>query len=256
MKRKEFQRMWDEMQKDGYFSHHPHYADWTTDQRGMTPAVPDRIDLEEPPEPPFDHLDFTACEVVFPRYSVELERAIKRNEYFWLPKMFAIPCGGTVLDVGCGFGRSLEWMRTIYGRCMGVDVSETAIRMAADRFAGIDGVEFRVGPGDGLPAQVADRSVDLIYAFNVFEHIPRSFAAAYLRDFVRVLRPTGCAVFNLLSGIQEHAQDGPPGSEWRIGYSANAATSMIHRAGLRVAASVRWSLPDSSACWLWFQVSA
>jgi SAM-dependent methyltransferase len=253
MKRDEFQRMWNEMQKQGYFSQHPHYVDWTMDPGALKPVAPERVDLAQPPEPPFDRIDFRASDVTFPRYTEELERAIKRNEYFWLPKMFALPRGGTVVDVGCGFGRSLEWMRTIYDRCVGIDISEAAIRLATERFAGIQGVEFMVGPGDGLPAQIADQSVDFIYAFNVFEHVPRSFAAAYLSDFVRALRPAGCAVFNLLSGVQEHAQDGPPATEWRIGYPADAATAMIRDAGLQVEAAVRWGLPDTPASWLWFQ---
>jgi SAM-dependent methyltransferase len=221
----------------------------------MKPAPSSLLVLERPPEPPFDRLDFTAREVVCPGYSEEFERAIKRNEYYWLPRMFDLPRRGTVLDFGCGFGRSLEWLRFLFERCIGVDISETAVHMAAERFAGIEGIEFMVGPGDGLPRQIADTSVDLVYAFSVLEHIPRPFALANLRAFARVLRPGGCAIFNLLSGINEDADNGTPGTEWRIGYSAMAAAEMIGDAGLRVINRVRWSLADSPACWLWYQVS-
>jgi SAM-dependent methyltransferase len=246
MKRDEFQRMWNEMQKQGYFSQHPHYVDWTMDPGALKPVAPERVDLAQPPEPPFDRIDFRASDVTFPRYTEELERAIKRNEYFWLPEMFALPRGGTVVDVGCGFGRSLEWMRTIYDRCVGIDISEAAIRLATERFAGIQGVEFMVGPGDRLPAQIADQSVDFIYAFNVFEHIP-VLAAAYLSDFVRALRPAGCAVFNLLR-VREHAQDGP--GHWiRIGCPADAATAMVRDAGLQVGQPSAGD-PDTPASWL------
>ena len=45
-----------------------------------------------------------------------------------------------------------------------------------------------------------DESFDFVYSTIVLQHMPPEFALGYLREFARVLRPGGLAVFTLPAG--------------------------------------------------------
>ncbi len=245
MRRADFKEMWEAMQRAGYFADHAHYADWFDDQPHAGNDHSAELDV-------FGDLDEFTEEVVFPgSYSDDLERLIKRTEPLWFPRLFPISNTGTALDVGCGFGRSLDWMHRVFDRVIGVDISEHAIELAGRRLAEVDNVELHVGEGDGLPPAIAEHSVDFIFSFNVFEHIPRPFTKRYLEDFRRVLKPGGMAVFNLLSGSHEWTRSGKAHTEWSIGYSQRAITRLVRDAGLEVDRRVRWCMENGGAYWTW-----
>jgi len=87
-----------------------------------------------------------------------------------------------VLDIGCGTGGT---MRALAGlaRFVGLDMSPTAARFAADR----TGNAVVAGVATALP--FADGSFDGVLALDVIEHIPDDALA--LREARRVLRPGG-----------------------------------------------------------------
>jgi SAM-dependent methyltransferase len=78
--------------------------------------------------------------------------------------------GNVVLDVGCGTGANLASLAAEY-RCVGIDTSGEAIRLAQHRFPK---VEFREGYA---PAAVRDvlPQASLVLLTDVLEHVPDDF---------------------------------------------------------------------------------
>ncbi len=90
--------------------------------------------------------------------------------------------GGTVLELGCGYG---DFINNI----------QCGVKIAADRWPGITkhlqpGVRAVVGEITRLDG-IADRSVDFVFASNVFEHLTKDELTLCLSEVRRVLRPEG-----------------------------------------------------------------
>ena len=173
------------------------------------------------------------------------------TEAHWLPQLVALPADGLAVDIGCGYGRSVAWLKDRFTRVIGVDISPFIIGRARDAFQGMTNVEFYVSEADSLPLDVPDRQVAFLYAFTVFQHIPREYTRAYVQQARRKLRPGGVFVFNLLSDMNEDLNTGTAGSEWAIGYSSAAATALVQQAGLNLQRLVRWRAAGAPASWLW-----
>jgi len=243
-----FQQMWQAMQQHGYFEHHPHYRPWFSEEEDESCDPACRALL--------DRVSRTTTEVVFPDTDEQrLQRLIKTYESTWLPRLFELSRGTVGLDVGCGFGRTLAWLHTWFDHVIGVDVSQHAIALAGQRLQGVDNVQLLVNDGASLPATIASSSVDFIYSLNLFEHIPRSFARSYLRDFARVLAPGGRAVFNLLGGVNQLRRSERYGVEWAIGYSQRAIRRLVHSSGLTLSRQVVWRLHTGAAHWVWVEAT-
>ena len=98
--------------------------------------------------------------------------------------------GESILDLGCGYGgRTLEFQRAVGGRAIGIDVDPRMLAPAASfaRSMGADTVSFVAGVGEALP--LADDSIDLIFSYDVFEHVEDPERC--LAECQRVLKPGG-----------------------------------------------------------------
>jgi SAM-dependent methyltransferase len=90
---------------------------------------------------------------------------------------------GEILDVGCGTGRYLEWMREKGWKANGIDMSEAAVEKARQK-----GLDARAGDLlDGSPW--AKGSFDVVTMWDVIEHL--SAPAPTLRVIHGLLRPGG-----------------------------------------------------------------
>lgn len=90
------------------------------------------------------------------------------------------------LDVGCGIGSLHPFVRTLFPRLCGVDVSERSIEQAARQNPG---VEYRSYAGEALP--YPDEEFDLTLAVCVMHHVPLADRLALVGQMRRVLRPGG-----------------------------------------------------------------
>jgi SAM-dependent methyltransferase len=114
-----------------------------------------------------------------PRPSPWLVRAVRERDF--RPR-------ASILDAGCGTGTNTIWLRRQGFRVTGVDISPTAISIAATRArrAGVT-VDLRVASVDKLP--FGRESFEAAVDTGCFHSIPMRLRTQYSREIARVLSP-------------------------------------------------------------------
>ncbi len=103
------------------------------------------------------------------------------------------------LDFGCGVGRLSQALAEHFERVVGVDIAESMVERAREFNRHGGRVEYRVNTASDLHI-LESGSFDFVYSNITLQHIPPGPAAEYIRDFFRVLRPGGVAIFQVPSG--------------------------------------------------------
>lgn len=116
----------------------------------------------------------------------------------------------TVLDFGCGCGRTLQHFYTKNDcQLFGCDVDSSAIGWMQRNY---DGVTFAVNQFNP-PLPFSEENFDLIYSVSIFSHLNEHNQFQWLNELGRVLKPKGLA---LLTFQGTHAfqlfRNGPMGS--------------------------------------------
>ena len=106
--------------------------------------------------------------------------------------------GGRALDLGCGVGRVTQALAEHVARVDGYDVSAAMLEQARRLNRHGDRVRFHLTEGADL-RDVADASVDLAYTVHVLQHMELRYQRAYLAEVLRVLRPGGLAVVEVVT---------------------------------------------------------
>lgn len=127
---------------------------------------------------------------------------VSPNVRLWKERFPAGRKAGTVLEMGCGFGRIPLYLSTEKGfTCStyyGVDISETMLltwQRYRERFGFLPGarcVLFRQPAETRLPLE--DNSVDVVISCALYNHLRKQDVAASLNEVGRVLKPGG-AIF-------------------------------------------------------------
>ncbi len=119
----------------------------------------------------------------------------------YLPRVvdFDAYAGRRVLEVGCGIGTDLVRFARGGAQVTGVDLSETAVRLARSNFAlhGLDDADLLIGDGQSLP--FLDSSFDVVYAHGVLQYTED--ANAMIAECHRVLRPGGDGIFMVYNRV-------------------------------------------------------
>jgi 2-polyprenyl-3-methyl-5-hydroxy-6-metoxy-1,4-benzoquinol methylase len=90
--------------------------------------------------------------------------------------------GGSLLDVGCGNGQTLEWMAALGWQVQGLDTDLVAVQVARSK-----GLKVMEG---GLQSQeFATGSFDVIFMGHVIEHVHAPLSL--MKECYRVLKPGG-----------------------------------------------------------------
>jgi 2-polyprenyl-3-methyl-5-hydroxy-6-metoxy-1,4-benzoquinol methylase len=251
--------LWNQMQKDGYFEKYPSYRRWVSSFGNALPSLNEDVPGQKEMPELLSGIDFGATEIVFATrgdagpliyFNEEIDPALKLAEEIWLPKMVDLDPGMIVLDIGCGFGRTEEWMMRRVKEVYGVDISDYIIDVCKKRFSGKRNVHFCVNSGYDL-SLFEDSKFDFIYCFNVLQHIPRRFTEKYLGEIKRTLKPGGLTLFNMLSGINEKLDGGPQDINLSIGYSGENTEKLLVRAGLTSVKTYLWRLKNDDSFWIW-----
>ncbi len=103
------------------------------------------------------------------------------------------------LDFGCGVGRLSQALAERFQEVVGVDIAESMVAKAREFNRHGSRVQYVVHANDDLSC-FEDRMFDLVYSVITLQHIPPEAAAAYIREFFRVLRPGGVALFQVPCG--------------------------------------------------------
>ena len=106
-----------------------------------------------------------------------------------------------VLDFGCGIGRLTQALAGYFDRVVGVDISETMIKLAKvfNRFE--ERVCYLRNQGDDLEL-FEDQTFDFVYTNIVLQHLRPEMTRRYLEEFRRTLRSGGLLIFQLPSHLQ------------------------------------------------------
>jgi len=112
---------------------------------------------------------------------------IRSTRYEMLSRYLA-PAGRRVVDVGCGSGEIVRWLRSQGADAVGVECGEVMIQEA--READPDHPEvYLEGVGQDLP--LPGESADAVVMSFSLHHVPASEMVNALREAHRVLRPGG-----------------------------------------------------------------
>ena len=101
-----------------------------------------------------------------------------------LKRFIGNPEGLKVLDVGCGKGAFTKRLHEEGARVHGMDITASFVNAAA---MNVPDAEFRCRSATAIPFD--DDSFDVVYSFEVLEHVPETGKA--VAEMARVLRPGG-----------------------------------------------------------------
>jgi SAM-dependent methyltransferase len=113
------------------------------------------------------------------------------------PVLVGVP-RGRALDLGSGLGRVTRALAQRFEEVVAVDVSEEMVRRAQELHptAEFPNVNFHATDGVHLPLE--DESVDFVFSYEVFQHLPsREVMRGNLLEVARVLRPEGLALIHV-----------------------------------------------------------
>lgn len=110
--------------------------------------------------------------------------------------------GGSALDFGCGVGRLTQALAEKFQEVDGVDISPSMIGLARKFNRHGARCRYHVNSRDDLSLFPSQR-FDFILCYIVLQHVGPTHALSYIREFVRILRPGGLAVFQLPTRLRE-----------------------------------------------------
>lgn len=94
----------------------------------------------------------------------------------------------SILDLGCGEGTRLKYLCARGKKCLGVDISKTAIKLAKRNYPKIT---FKIADLEKLP--IENEVFDLCYLVSVLEHLDRP--EVVIKEAIRVTKGGGKIVF-------------------------------------------------------------
>jgi SAM-dependent methyltransferase len=99
------------------------------------------------------------------------------------------------LELGCGHGRNVEFLRRLAKNITLVDVNDSCLLACRQRFGdSLEGCGFHYCKtiGNRLDG-VDDASITLVYSWDTMVHFDKLVVRDYVREIARVLRPSGHA---------------------------------------------------------------
>ena len=123
--------------------------------------------------------------------SADLRRAYLYKARLRMLKRLNIT-GKVVLEVGCGSGPMTKYLVNNYSEVNAIDISSEAIKICKSHLKN-NNLKLQVALAEELPFE--DSSIDIIFAYDVFEHIEKLEVA--LAESSRVLKNNGILYFSV-----------------------------------------------------------
>lgn len=141
-----------------------------------------------------------------------------------------------VLDVGCNMGQLDRLLAGVFGHVLGLDISHEALQHWGKTAAGLKNMDCILFGGEGL-SLIRDGTFDVIFAKDVFIHLPGPLIENFWLVAFTTLRPDGVLLFNIL----ENRPSVAAGIYWII--KLNPSQAIRRTFGLELPPS--WTHPDS-----------
>jgi len=154
--------------------------------------------------------------------------------------------GATVVDVGCGSGRDLLWMRQRGFTAIGIEKSPALAELARSHSGcAVIEADFETFDFAGLPC-------DALLLVGALVHLPHERLIPFIHRVVAGLKPGGWVVLSLKQGRGSHrAPDGRVFYLWQ----ESDLTKAIHHTGLSVVSfSRQGSLLGNRDIWLTYRL--
>jgi SAM-dependent methyltransferase len=101
------------------------------------------------------------------------------------------------LDFGCGVGRLTRALAARFREVCGVDISRAMIGKACELNQLVPNCRFLLNQADNLSV-FTDSYFGFIYSSIVLQHVAPRLAQKYLAEFIRVLKPGGVMLFQVV----------------------------------------------------------
>lgn len=105
---------------------------------------------------------------------------------------------GKALDFGCGVGRLTSALAPHFEEVHGVDIAPSMIAHAHALCPSKKNCVFHVNAAPDL-RMFPDNTFAFVYSKITLQHMEPRYSAAFIKEFLRVLRPYGIAVFQIPS---------------------------------------------------------
>jgi len=150
----------------------------------------------------------------------------------------------TVLEIGCGIGRVTEFISKNFKKVLAIDISEEMVREGERRLKDCVNIEFIAGDGRTYP--VADSSIDFVFSYIVFQHMPnKKVVEENFKNIKRVLKNGGIAKIQV-RGLPTSKMN------WFYGpsFTEKEITKMINSIGLEL---LKTEGGNQRYFWIWLQ---
>ncbi len=149
------------------------------------------------------------------------------------------------LDFGCGVGRLTQALVQYFDSCYGVDISEEMVGHAKRFNRCGPRCQYLVNQADNLEIFGGD-CFDFIYTNIVLQHIEKKYNEAYLREFIRVLKPNGLLVFQMPSSLRPDYRPSIIKASYFLKIRGPLQVA-LSRLGVSMDTLYRWGLADIPA---------
>lgn len=95
----------------------------------------------------------------------------------------------TVLDLGCGIGRTCRWVAPFVKLYIGMDIIPKMIEKANEYNKKIDNKFFYTGNGTSIG--LTENQIDICYSEIAFQHMDKDTQRNYINDLETIIKPTG-----------------------------------------------------------------
>ncbi len=104
---------------------------------------------------------------------------------------------GNALDFGCGLGRLTQALADHFDAATGVDIASSMITQARSFNKHSDRCSYFLNEQPNLE-QFASEHFDFVFTTLVLQHMPQRLQLSYISEFLRLLKPGGLSVFQVI----------------------------------------------------------
>jgi len=140
-------------------------------------------------------------------------------------KILNIPAKSYILDVGCGTGKFSKYFADYHMNVIGVDLSNTAIKIARERCRGYKNVKFLIEDATNEKSICFNQNYDVIFChgFSIFNNHYEKVAKE-IGPIVNCLKNNGYFVFGKTSKL---CDDSPVQGKSRVDYDIDIFSNIF-----------------------------